>query len=385
MKRKHKSDNRLLVCDQCQLKCSSPSHLTRHKRTHTGEKPFSCNQCKFKCSLSGNLTRHKRSHTGEKPFACEQCEYKCSISNHLKTHQNTHTREKPFACEQCEYKCSQSSNLTAHKRTHTTEKPFQCDHCLYTSAYARNIGRHMQMHEKQLDYVFCCNMQDGGDQLWTPGDVLCSIRCETARHLDYHIQRNHTKEGIAAKFYSEQKLDDFFRSKGISFDRDRMNFISFQNCKNIEGGRSSSRPDFYLHEKSAELGVLFFVCNDEFCHRQTKCDFQRIFNSVTALSQTKEFESIQQIVFVRFNPHFYRIDDRYFDPPLHESHEKLFATIQSIKKEDLNAGVNLVYVNYDVRNGNLSIFQKEEKSIGQEENVTFYEELYKDCVIKVVN
>ncbi|NXL68949.1 Z354B protein, partial [Chordeiles acutipennis] len=49
------------------------SALTRHRRSHSQEKPFKCLHCGKSYRQSYSLLSHQHVHTGEKPYPCGEC------------------------------------------------------------------------------------------------------------------------------------------------------------------------------------------------------------------------------------------------------------------------------------------------------------------------
>jgi early growth response protein 1 len=106
------------------LKAKRSSPTDGRSRTPPSERPYACpvETCPRRFSRSDELTRHMRTHTGQKPFQCRICMRNFSRSDHLTTHIRTHTGEKPFACETCGRRFARSDERRRHMKIHLREQ-----------------------------------------------------------------------------------------------------------------------------------------------------------------------------------------------------------------------------------------------------------------------
>ena len=136
------------------------SDMSRHMRTHTGEKPYKCSTCNKSFIESSKLKNHVRIHTGERPYSCNVCEKTFSLAETLRKHTLMHKTNKPHKCKYCVKSYTRKWLLAKHMHMHTGERPFQCKHC--TKSYPSNgsLVQHMRTHSHSSKVQFLCKICD---------------------------------------------------------------------------------------------------------------------------------------------------------------------------------------------------------------------------------
>ena len=75
-------------CDICGKAFAKPCQVMRHKRIHTGERPFKCETCNKSFAQKSTLQMHQKRHTGDRPYSCPECDraftQSCNLQTHLK-------------------------------------------------------------------------------------------------------------------------------------------------------------------------------------------------------------------------------------------------------------------------------------------------------------
>ncbi|XP_058804698.1 zinc finger protein 845-like isoform X2 [Phymastichus coffea] len=117
-------------CNECPYAAKTKNQFERHRKRHetsssaegsTAQHTCPYAECRFRTSLSSHLKRHIRLHTGQRPYNCPHCNYASSNLENLRKHvlsTSRHPGKTIYQCEWCEngepFRTNFSKVLKAH-------------------------------------------------------------------------------------------------------------------------------------------------------------------------------------------------------------------------------------------------------------------------------
>ena len=147
------------ACSTCGKKFARKDHLKNHQATHSDERKFKCEICPDEKSFKTKkqLNMHMKFHN-EPSHQCEVCQKRFHKKWSLDKHRRTHTGEKPYACSVCDKKFAHKSTLKIHQASHSDERKFKCEVCpddrWFKTKHA--LQKHMVFHyEPKLTCLNC--------------------------------------------------------------------------------------------------------------------------------------------------------------------------------------------------------------------------------------
>ncbi|KAK7592943.1 hypothetical protein V9T40_007695 [Parthenolecanium corni] len=112
------------TCGICGRGFTRRNRLNAHIARHSSERPHSCDKCDQRFITRWDLTLHLRIHSGI--FKCEYCGKAFPAKGKLERHRRTHTGERPFPCTLCAKAFSEKRNLENHLKTHAAASARNC-------------------------------------------------------------------------------------------------------------------------------------------------------------------------------------------------------------------------------------------------------------------
>lgn len=343
------------ACPECDKTYTRKDHLKGHMRTHTGDRPYKCSECDSTFAYQHVLNNHMRSHTGERPFECTECDKNFAFRHHLDDHIRIHTGERPFKCNECNAAFAVQVNLTNHTRIHIGEKPHKCTECDAAYSTRNALKGHMRSHTGERPHK--CTLCDTAFSY--KHTLINHMRTHTGERpfkcteCDYsaaiesntkdHFRRMHTLEAITRRKVEESKIEKLLNEKyPETFVRE---YRTDHKC--LTATNNHSRVDF-LFPNYGKFHVVVEVDEYQHAYYSQICETSRMNNIVASWSLSG---NSMPIIFIRYNPHAFKVDGKTKRTQMAERHKKLMDLMDIIKTMEPSRDVQVYYMFYDTDEG----------------------------------
>lgn len=234
-----------------------------------------------------------------KRFPCdvEGCDKSYDRNDSLQTHKLTHTGMKTHLCdvEGCNDAFATSSNLWSHKASHNLRDTLKCtfDGCNQEFKLRGNFTDHIRRHLGEKG--FPCPEESCGYEFATQGDLI------------QHTKSHHTVEGQIKKKKEEARIIRFLETKG--FDFKPQHTIDFKCLGDLRDGDRCFIDFVIMHKDENGAAGLIFLEVDENQHIDygVSCELRRMSHVASTLMLEG---NTLPIVFIRYNPHLFKVDGK---------------------------------------------------------------------------
>ena len=142
------------ACELCGKCFRNKCHFTRHDKTHSTDKSYDCLTCGEAFGTNGSLARHivnKHDTTGS-CFRCATCGMAFKKMDYITKHIRTHTGDRPYICVTCDKHFTQKNDLTS-ELSHLDVRPFACGVCGMCFGRSCALVRHMRSHSGEKPHA----------------------------------------------------------------------------------------------------------------------------------------------------------------------------------------------------------------------------------------
>ena len=365
--KKRHSPLRNFPCTECDRKFRNTKDLNAHRVTHFDDRPFACDQCDVTFKTAATRDQHVRNIHVEpdaRPFTCDECQGVFKTKAVLKTHQERiHQRGDPIPCPYCAVEFATDAYLEHHiNRAHRCgDDEHPCTECDKVFDYKYNLAKHIaSVHkEKRFKCQFCDLRFEQPGQVRAHEGVHTGVLIEACSQCDarfcwksslrVHVYYHHTIEGQSELKREEMKIVKLLDEKyGKEFYK-REHVIDYSCIK--EG--SYSRVDFLIPYRG-KVHCILEVDERQHSTYSQMCETARMNNIVSSL----RLEGNETpIVFIRYNPHAFKVNGRTRITKITERHQTLVELLETIRNSEPVQDVAIHYLFYDEDDGVPSILR----------------------------